>query len=109
MLLAIVIANLIWIIPVCLGFGVAGYVLRTYIIRRLQNRIHELEREMLQNHAEILSLQKENAELSDKLKNNPVPVIPITGANPPKENMTENLPDVSARKKLLSSTSKKHS
>lgn len=105
MLLAIVLSNLIWTLPVCIGFGIAGYALRSAIIGKLNKRIHELEAEMLQNHAEILSLQKENTQLTDKLKNNPVPVIPITGA--PKENPSENLPDVSARKKLLSSTGKK--
>lgn len=107
MLLAIVIANLIWILPVCLGFAIAGYFVRGIRMNKYQKRIQELEREMLQNHAEILALQKENAELADKLKNNSVPVIPITGAA--KESTTDNLPDVSARKKLLSSSAKKHS
>ena len=107
MLLAIVLSNLIWVLPVSIGFGIAGYALRSAIIAKLNRRIHELEAEMLQNHAEILSLQKENTELADKLKNNPVPVIPITGA--PKENPTENLPDVAARKKLFSSTGKQGS
>ena len=107
MLLAIVIANLIWTIPVCLGFGLAGYLLHGGRLSNLRSRIAELEKEMLLNHAEILALQKENTILTDKLKDKSVPVIPITGSA--KENTTESLPDVSARKKLLSSTSKKHS
>lgn len=104
-MLATVIANLIWILPACIGFGLAGYAVRSFIIKKLRSRIHELEAEMLQNHAEILSLQKENTELADRLKNNAVPVIPITGT--PKETPGENLPDVATRKKLLSSSTKK--
>ena len=107
MLLAKVIANLIWTLPLCLAFGILGYSFRSIRLKKLHRRVEELESEMLQNHAEILSLQKENTVLTDKLKNNPVPVIPITGA--PKENPTENLPDVAARKKLLSSSSSKKS
>ena len=107
MLLAIVISNLIWILPVCLGFGLAGYLLRSVKLAKLNNRVHQLEAEMLQNHAEILALEKENAQLADKLKNHQaVPVIPITGA--PKENPVENLPDGAARKKLLGNSAKKH-
>lgn len=105
MLLAIVIANLIWILPLCIGFGLAGYSFRSIIIKKLRSRVQELEAEMLQNHAEILSLQKETTDLANKLKNNPVPVIPITGGA--KDNPADNLPDVATRKKLLSSSTKK--
>jgi len=109
MLLASVISNLIWIIPVCIAFGIAGFILRSIQLGKLSRRIKELEREMLQNHAEILTLQKENADLTDKLKNNTVPVIPITGSGKDKDATTEPLPDVTARKKLLGSSSNKHS
>lgn len=105
MLLAIVIANLIWTLPLCIGFGLAGYAFRSIVLKKMRSRIQELEAEMLQNHAEILSLQRENTELADKLKNNSVPVIPITGT--PKDNPADNLPDAATRKKLLSSTTKK--
>lgn len=107
MLLAIVIANLIWILPLCIVFGIAGFLFRSNQIGKLNRRIKELEKEMLQNHAEILTLQKENADLTDKIKNNTVPVIPITGA--PKDSTSEALPDVTARKKLLGSSANKHS
>jgi hypothetical protein len=107
MLLAIAFSNLIWMVPVCIGFGIVGFTFRSVQLRSMRHRVGDLEKEMLQNHAEILLLQKENAELSDKLKNNPVPVIPITGSG--KENATESLPDVATRKKLLSSPVKKHS
>ena len=106
-MLATVIANLIWILPLCLAFATAGFLLRGNQIGKLRGRIKELEAEMLQSHADILALQKENAQLSDKLKNNSVPVIPITGTG--KENTSEPMPDVSARKKLLGSSANKHS
>ena len=107
MLLATVIANLIWILPVCLAFALIGFLFRGNQLGKLRRRIKELEAEMLQNHADILSLQRENTQLSDKIKNNPVPVIPITGSA--KENTAEPMPDVSTRKKLLGSSSNKHS
>lgn len=103
-MLAIVIANLIWIVPACAVCGIAGYAFRSAQLKKLNRRVQELEREMLQNHAEILTLQKENADLLDKLKNPAVPVIPITGSG--KENTTEN-PDVASRKKLLGNSAKK--
>ena len=106
-MLAIVIANLIWILPLSLAFAIAGFLLRSTQIGKLHRRIKELEREMLQNHAEILNLQRENTELVDKLRNNTVPVIPITGTA--KENTSDPLPDVSTRKKLLGSSANKHS
>lgn len=105
MLLAIVIENLIWMIPACMLFALAGYLLRGNHLRKLNRRVQELESEMLQNHAEILGLQRENTELMNRLKNPAVPVIPITGSG--KENNSENLPDVSARKKLLGNSAKK--
>ena len=104
-MLAIVIANLIWILPLCIGFGLAGYAFRSVVIKKLRSRIQELEADMLHNHAEILALQKENTELADKLRNNSVPVIPITGAA--KDNPGDNLPDAATRKKLLSTSTKK--
>lgn len=97
MVLAIVIANLIWIVPACMLFGLAGFLLRSNQLRKASRRVRELESEMLQNHAEILSLQKENTDLINRLNNPSVPVIPITGSQ--KENTTEA--DVAARKKLL--------
>ena len=107
MLLAVVISNLIWTLPLCIGFGLIGYLMRSAVLKKMHKRVHQLEAEMLQNHAEILALQKENTELAERLKNNPnAPVIPITGAAP-KETPSENLPDVAARKKLLGTSAKK--
>ena len=98
MLLAIEITiNIIWIVLACLGFGFIGFMLRSAQIASFKDKFRGLEKEMLQNHAEILSLQKENSLLLNNIKNNSVPVIPITS----KEN-TEATVDANLRKKLLS-------
>ena len=103
MLLAITIAALSYMIPACAASALVGFIFRSSQINSLKKRVGELEKEMLQNHAEILTLQKENCELSDKLKNSNVPVIPISGAT--KEN--SDVPDVSLRKKLLGNATNK--
>ncbi|HYE54473.1 MAG TPA: hypothetical protein VD996_06500 [Chitinophagaceae bacterium] len=107
-MLAIGITNLIWILPVaCVFSAIIGFAVRGAQTSKLRSRVNELEKEMLNNHAEILALQKENTLLQDKLKNNSVPVIPITGSS--KENAGEGVPDVASRKKLLSSSANTHS
>lgn len=98
MLLAIEITvNVIWIALSCIGFGLIGFMLRSAHIASLREKIRDLEKEMLNNHSEILALQKENSLLLNSVKNNSVPVIPITS----KEN-NEAPVDTNIRKKLLS-------
>ena len=98
MLLAIEITiNVIWIGLACLGFGLIGFIIRSAHIASLKDKLHSREKEILQNHAEILSLQKENTQLLNNMNNNSVPVIPITS----KEN-TEASVDANHRKKLVS-------
>ena len=46
-------------------FSVA-YLFRSPQLTSLQRKINELEREMLNNHAEILELEKQKAELIRK-------------------------------------------
>jgi hypothetical protein len=45
---------------------IVGYLFRSRQLTSLQKKIHELEREMLNNHAEILELEKQKAELIRK-------------------------------------------
>jgi hypothetical protein len=98
MLLAIEITlNVIWIPVVCLGFALLGFMFTRSQIGSLKEKIRDLEKEMLQNHSEILSLQKENTMLVNNIKDNIVPVIPISS----KEN-AEAAVDANHRKKLLS-------
>ncbi len=45
---------------------IVGYLFRSRQLTSLQRKINELEREMLNNHAEILELEKQKAELIRK-------------------------------------------
>ena len=55
-----------------------GFVFRSSQIKSCKKKILELEKEMLNNHAEILELQKERALLVKQFKESKIPVIPIT-------------------------------
>jgi hypothetical protein len=95
--------NILWIPLICLLFAILGFIFRSTQLNKLREQIHKLEMQMRQSDAEILMLQKDNGFLQEQIKNNPVPVIPITT----KEN-TEVLPDASSRKKLLSKPTANH-
>ncbi len=60
----------------CCAF-VVGYWLRSAQIKDYRKRVISLEKEMLHNHAEILELQKERAQLLKHLKESSIPVIPL--------------------------------
>lgn len=75
-----------------------GFIPRTSKLRKAQRTIDRLEKEMLANHAEILSLQKEIS--SKNIQPSRTPIVPIREKdNEPKK---ETLPDPSVRKKMLS-------
>jgi len=96
--------NIFWIPLACLISVIVGYSVRSVQLNRLREQIRKLNKQTLQADAEILSLQRENTLLQEQVKNNPVPVIPITTIETP-----ENLPDASSRKKMLGkSTVKQH-
>ncbi len=88
--------NLLWLPVLSISFALFGFAFRSVQIQKLNKRIGELEREMVQNHAEILSLQKENIQLQEKVKNSAVPVIPITS-----KEIAVDQQDVALRKKLM--------
>ena len=101
MLLAIGITiNILWIPLIAVVFAIAGFAFRSVQLNRLREELHESVKKMLENDAEILSLQKENMELQEKMKNENVPVIAITTKENP-----ENLPDTNTRKRLLGKSS----
>jgi len=80
--------NILWIPLVFLIAFLIGFIFRSAQLHKLKGKIFQLEKQSLHADAEILMLQKENAQLQEQLKNNPAPVIPLT----PKES-SENLPD----------------
>lgn len=91
------------VLLVIISFGI-GFILRRSQLRSLKNKISDLEKEMLSNHADILELQKENANLEMTLKHTHIPVIQIKNS---KEENSEVAQEVPIRKKLLSQKSQK--
>jgi len=71
-----------------------GITIRRTQIKKLKKKVLELENEMLSNHADILDLQKEKANIEQKLKEVHIPVIPITV----KDDGNSKLQDISKRK-----------
>lgn len=59
-----------------------GFLVKRRQIQLLKSKIVELENEMLNNHADILELQKSKALLEQNLQASKIPVIPL---NPTKE------------------------
>lgn len=76
-MLAIELAALFPFALLVIGAFAAGFLLRGKQIRNCRRRIIELEKEMLNNHAEILELQKERASLLGQMKESKIPVIPM--------------------------------
>ncbi|HMH33870.1 MAG TPA: hypothetical protein VK543_12615 [Puia sp.] len=82
--------------------ALAGFSLRGRQIAKSRSRIEQLEREILNNYAEILTLEKENTGMESKLQDFQSPVIQIKTAIKDETLEGEKFPDVSLRKKLLS-------
>lgn len=72
----------------------AGFFLRSSQLKKFKKKVLELENEMLSNHADILELQKEKSSLEQKLKENHIPVIPISS----KDEGNPKVQDISKRK-----------
>ena len=71
----------------CLVLGfVIGYILRAKGQRSIRKRLHEMERDMLNDHAEILKLHQEKVTLQQQLKESRIPVITM---NATKETKTD--------------------
>lgn len=76
-----------------------GFLIRSGQIASLNRKVGELEKEMLTNHAEILELQRDKANLEQRLKESHIPVIPISSVEEEK----------AMRSKLTQQPIKKHS
>ena len=94
--------NILVLALIVIVAALAGFSLRARQIAKSRSRIEELEREILNNYAEILSLEKENTGMESKLQDFQSPVIPIKTAIKDETLEGEKFPDVSLRKKLLS-------
>ena len=91
--------NIFWLIPVGIIAFIAGLLYRSLQVAKAKGRVAEINKDLLNAHAEILELHQEKAELEKRLKDSPIPVIPIKSNK--EENNPDKLPDVGMRKKLL--------
>jgi len=80
---------------IVLGFFALGFMIRKKQIKGLKKKIFELEKEMLNNHADILELQRSKALLEQNLQASKIPVIPL---NPAKDEGGDKLSDKALRK-----------
>ena len=101
-MLAITISiNIIWLPVIAFISLVIGYMYRSHQIGKLESQISSLEREMLNSHAEILSLQQEMARAEKKSSNSKSLVVAMKEVST--EEDKENLPDMANRKKVNNS------
>jgi hypothetical protein len=74
-----------------IGGGVIGLLLGRVGLARSRSKILELEKEMMNTHAEILEIQKAYVQLENKLEEHSIPVISmkINGKDTSKEKATK--------------------
>jgi cell division protein FtsL len=93
----------IYLFALVLGLSVfAGFAFRAKIILRYREKIEELEREILNNYAHILDLERETLFMENKIQDIKSPVITMKAPNIEAEVATKKVPDISLRKELLS-------
>lgn len=67
------------LVGLVLAAFVTGFLFRGAQLRKLKEKVADLEKEMMRSHAEILELQKDKHILEEKIKgSSSIPVIPIT-------------------------------
>lgn len=94
--------NILVLALIVIVSAMIGFALRASQLSKSRSKIEELEREILNNYAEILALEKENTGMEAKLQDIQIPVIPIKTAMKEDIHEIDKYPDVSLRKKLLS-------
>lgn len=72
--------SILWLPLIALTAGFLGFILRSSQLKKCRHKITSLENEMLQNHAEILNLQKEIVRLQTGIQNSKTPVVHIKDA-----------------------------
>lgn len=75
--------NLLWIPVIAFFSALLGFMIKNGQLAKTKSKVISLENEMLKNHAEILSLQKELALLQSAAADSRTPVVKI------KENVAE--------------------
>ena len=79
--------NIFWLPVIMLVAGFIGFMVRNAQFKNAKQKIASLENEMLRNHAEILSLQKEIVKLKGGIRDSKTPVVNIK-ATPAEETKT---------------------
>lgn len=69
--------NFLWLPFIVFVSALAGFLLRSAQLKKVRQKVLSLENEMLQNHAEILQLQKELVKLQNNPGNSKTPVVNI--------------------------------
>lgn len=72
--------SILWLPLMALGGAIVGFIFRSRQIEKSKKRILSLENEMLNNHAEILRLQRELVTLEKSLPLNKTRVVSIKDA-----------------------------
>ncbi|HEY4967584.1 MAG TPA: hypothetical protein VII28_14360 [Puia sp.] len=93
----------IYLLAIILGLSVfVGFAMRAKIILRYRAKIEKLEREILNNCAHILELERETLQMETKFQDIKIPVITMKTPNKQAEPTIQKVPDISLRKLLLS-------
>lgn len=69
--------NVLWLPLLALLSAIVGFLLRSSQLRKTRQKVVSLENEMLQNHAEILQLQKDIVRLQNNIGDSRTPVVSI--------------------------------
>jgi hypothetical protein len=85
------IINPVIVFAAAIGGGLIGLLLGRARLTRSRAKIMELEKEMMNAHAEILEVQKAYVQLENKLEEHSIPVISmkINGKDNSKEKATK--------------------
>ncbi len=96
-------ANILLLLSIAVSYIILGFAFRQGQLQKRDKQIVALEKEMLKNHAEIIDLYRQLEVLkSNELKTGATILKLKDGPTTDEQN---NLPDVSARKKLLNQVS----
>lgn len=69
--------GIFYLFAIVVAAFLVGFVFRSAQLRSCKKKVLELEKEMLNNHADILELQREKANILRQMTESKIPVIPI--------------------------------
>ena len=98
-----------YLLALVIGLSVfVGFAFRAKMILRCRTKIHELEREILNNYEVILELERETLNMEAKMEDIKSPVITMKTPIKETETPSKKAPDISLRKQLLSKKNIEH-